>query len=64
MLRLTAATLVKVGDLAEAKKTAQDFVALYPKFTLRGWRKGLGAVIHAKLWDDYAATLRQAGIPE
>jgi tetratricopeptide (TPR) repeat protein len=62
-LRFLAAGLAKQGRLHEAARAMQQARKIEPQLTLTRLRSRL-MFIEKKIWQDYSASLRQAGLPE
>jgi TolB-like protein/Tfp pilus assembly protein PilF len=63
MLRTLAACLVKQGRQSEAAEVVQKVLEAEPQLTLTRLR-GRAMMINSEVWNDFAAALRIAGIPE
>jgi TolB-like protein len=62
-LRNLAASLVRLGRMDEAAEAMRDLLAIEPQLTLTRLR-GRMMNVDERLWQDYSAALRRAGLPE
>jgi tetratricopeptide (TPR) repeat protein len=63
LLRITAASLAKLGRTDEAVRAISTALDVEPALTLSGLRNRL-KFMDAHVWNDYADGLRRAGLPE
>jgi TolB-like protein/DNA-binding winged helix-turn-helix (wHTH) protein len=64
VLRTLAACLVKQGRQSEAAEVAQKVLEAEPLLTLTRLRARAMYLMNSKLWNEFSAALRIAGIPE
>jgi tetratricopeptide (TPR) repeat protein len=64
MLRTLAACLIKHGRQSEAAEAARKVLDAEPQLTLTALRARGKHLMNSKLWNEYSAALRVAGIPE
>jgi TolB-like protein/DNA-binding winged helix-turn-helix (wHTH) protein/Tfp pilus assembly protein PilF len=64
MLRVLAACLVKQGRQSEAAEIVRQVLEAEPQLTVTRLRARSRHLLLSKIWNDYSAALRIAGIPE
>ena len=62
-LRFVAASLAKQGRLDHAAAAVREVLSIEPQLTVTKLRPRL-MFIEEKIWNDYSAALRLAGLPE